>query len=183
MINTSQNINLSYGYLWWLNGKASYHIPNYQVQIPGALSPHAPADMFSALGKNDQILDVVPSMNLVMIRMGDPFGLTLEIGTVVNDSIWVKLNDVFCNGTPVVDIFADKQMEVYPNPSTKTFTVSLPSGTFDLLISDTAGRKVYEQKNVIGKAEINCNGFYGGMYFLLATDGKDNYSRKIIVSK
>lgn len=24
---TSQNINLSYGYLWWLNGKASYHLP------------------------------------------------------------------------------------------------------------------------------------------------------------
>jgi len=25
--NTSQNINLAYGYLWWLNGKTSYHMP------------------------------------------------------------------------------------------------------------------------------------------------------------
>ena len=27
MINTSQNLNLSYGYLWWLNGKASFMLP------------------------------------------------------------------------------------------------------------------------------------------------------------
>ena len=69
--NTSQNINLSYGYLWWLNGKSSYHLPQNQLQFNGNLIPTAPADMFMALGKNDQKIYIVPSKKMVVIRMGD----------------------------------------------------------------------------------------------------------------
>lgn len=69
--NTSQNINLSYGYLWWLNGKSSYHLPQSQLQFNGNLIPTAPADMFMALGKNDQKIYIVPSKKMVVIRMGD----------------------------------------------------------------------------------------------------------------
>ena len=50
MINTSQDLNLSYGYLWWLNGKTSYHLPQTQLQFNGTLIPSAPADMYCALG-------------------------------------------------------------------------------------------------------------------------------------
>ncbi|MET0758836.1 MAG: serine hydrolase, partial [Flavobacterium sp.] len=48
--NTSQNINLGYGYLWWLNGKSSYHLPQSQYQFSGSIIPSAPNDMFMALG-------------------------------------------------------------------------------------------------------------------------------------
>ena len=50
--NTSQNINLGYGYLWWLNGKESYHLPQSQLQFNGSLIPSGPKDMYMALGKN-----------------------------------------------------------------------------------------------------------------------------------
>ncbi|MFY0483978.1 hypothetical protein ACI6PS_15385 [Flavobacterium sp. PLA-1-15] len=30
---TSQNINQAYGYLWWLNGKSSYHLPQTQFEF------------------------------------------------------------------------------------------------------------------------------------------------------
>ena len=69
--STSQNINLAYGYLWWLNGKTSYHLPQTQLQFNGTLIPSAPSDMYCALGKNDQKIYVVPSKKLVVIRMGD----------------------------------------------------------------------------------------------------------------
>ena len=69
--NTSQNINLSYGYLWWLNGKSSFRLPQSQVTFQGRIIPTAPADMFMALGKNDQKIYVVPSKKMVIIRMGD----------------------------------------------------------------------------------------------------------------
>ncbi|SHM59792.1 serine hydrolase domain-containing protein [Flavobacterium chilense] len=68
---TSQNINLGYGYLWWLNGKSSYHLPQSQLTFQGSIIPTAPNDMFMALGKNDQKIYVVPSKNMVIIRMGD----------------------------------------------------------------------------------------------------------------
>ncbi|SHH37403.1 serine hydrolase domain-containing protein [Flavobacterium defluvii] len=69
--NTSQNINLGYGYLWWLNGKSSYHLPQSQLTFQGSVIPTGPNDMFMALGKNDQKIYVVPSKNMVVIRMGD----------------------------------------------------------------------------------------------------------------
>ena len=69
--NTSQNINLAYGYLWWLNGKSSFRLPQSQVTFQGSIIPTAPADMFMALGKNDQKIYVVPSKKMVIIRMGD----------------------------------------------------------------------------------------------------------------
>ena len=52
--STSQNINLGYGYLWWLNGKANYHLPQTQFQFSGSIIPEGSNDMFMALGKNDQ---------------------------------------------------------------------------------------------------------------------------------
>lgn len=69
--NTSQSINLGYGYLWWLNGKSSYHLPQTQFPFSGSIIPTAPNDMYMALGKNDQKIYVVPSKKMVIIRMGD----------------------------------------------------------------------------------------------------------------
>lgn len=69
--NTSQNINLGYGYLWWLNGKSSYHLPQSQLQFNGSLIPTAPSDMYMALGKNDQKIYIIPSKKMGVIRMGD----------------------------------------------------------------------------------------------------------------
>lgn len=89
---TSQDLNEAYGYLWWLNGKATYHLPQTQIEFPGELIPNAPQDMYAALGKNDQKIYIVPSKNLVFIRMGDAadaegFGLT----TFDND-LWEQIN-------------------------------------------------------------------------------------------
>lgn len=70
-ISTSQNINPSYGYLWWLNGKASAMIPGGQTVYPGTLVPNAPADMYAAMGASDQRIYVIPSKKMVVVRMGD----------------------------------------------------------------------------------------------------------------
>jgi CubicO group peptidase (beta-lactamase class C family) len=67
----SQDLNLSYGYLWWLNGQASHLLPG-QVQAPtsGPLIPTAPTDLVAALGKDDQKLYVSRELNLVVARLG-----------------------------------------------------------------------------------------------------------------
>lgn len=90
--NTSQNINQSYGYLWWLNGKSSYRLPQSQFQFDGKLIPNAPNDMYAALGKDDQKLYVVPSKKLVIIRMGDTGdGENFALSSFDND-LWGKIN-------------------------------------------------------------------------------------------
>lgn len=91
-VNTSQNINLSYGYLWWLNGNASYRLPQTQMEFNGPLITEAPSDMYAALGKNDQKIYIVPSKNLVVIRMGQSANeVSFGLSTFDND-LWVKIN-------------------------------------------------------------------------------------------
>lgn len=91
---TSQSINQAYGYLWWLNGKTSYHMPQSQLQIPGTLIPTAPSDMYCALGKNDQKIYVVPSKKLVIIRMGDAADGSNFALSDFDEVLWQKISAV-----------------------------------------------------------------------------------------
>lgn len=93
MVNTSQDINKSYGYLWWLNGKSSYRLPGLQLNIPGKLTANAPDDMYSGLGKNGQFLNIVPSQNLIVIRMGNNPDNSL-VPAKYQDDIWEKLSAI-----------------------------------------------------------------------------------------
>jgi CubicO group peptidase (beta-lactamase class C family) len=68
---TSQNINQSYGYLWWLNGKSSFRLPQTQINFNGSLITTGPSDMYMALGKNDQKIYIIPSKKMVVVRMGN----------------------------------------------------------------------------------------------------------------
>lgn len=94
MTTPSQNINKSYGYLWWLNGKESYHMPALQTEFKGALISNAPADMYMALGKNDQKIYVIPSKNMVVIRMGDSANNKNFALSGFDNELWQKINGV-----------------------------------------------------------------------------------------
>jgi hypothetical protein len=96
MTTASQNFNRSYGYLTWLNGKPSYMVPGSQVVLNGNLSPNAPADMFAAMGKNGQLINVVPSKRIVVIRMGDVPDTSL-VPFLFQDDLWKKLNAIIIN--------------------------------------------------------------------------------------
>ena len=91
MTNTSQNLNNSYGYLWWLNGKSSFMVPGATLVIPGMLNPAAPSDMISALGKGDKKIYVIPSKDLVVIRHGDDTGDAVLGPSSFDNTFWTKL--------------------------------------------------------------------------------------------
>lgn len=90
--NTSQNINEAYGYMWWLNGKSSYHLPASQLEFPGKLIPNAPDDMYAALGKNDQKIYVIPSKELVIVRMGEAADEDNFALSNFDNDLWSKIN-------------------------------------------------------------------------------------------
>lgn len=93
MINTSQNLNDSYGYLWWLNGKSTFMVPGLQSRFPGSVIPNAPADMYCGLGKDGQYVCVIPSRNLVLVRMGSSPDQALVPFMFLND-IWGVLTNI-----------------------------------------------------------------------------------------
>ena len=94
MISTSQNENPAYGLLWWLNKEGP------KVQGSGRFSadfytPNAPAQMFSAVGLNGQIINVVPEIDLVVVRFGE---LDNTNEKALNDAIWKYLKAVLPGG-------------------------------------------------------------------------------------
>ncbi|TJY36326.1 serine hydrolase domain-containing protein [Pontimicrobium aquaticum] len=92
MTNTSQNLNKSYGYLWWLNGKSSYRLPGSEVEYQGTLIPNAPSDLIAGLGKNDQKLYIVPSKGLVIVRLGDNANNSVFGSSSFDNQLWEKIN-------------------------------------------------------------------------------------------
>lgn len=94
--STSQTINPSYGYLWWLNGKSQYMLPSTQTIFPGMLIPNAPADLYAAMGAEDQRIYVVPSKKMVIIRMGrasDPNNPNFALSGF-DQALWERINAV-----------------------------------------------------------------------------------------
>ncbi|MEM8524778.1 MAG: serine hydrolase [Bacteroidota bacterium] len=90
MVNSSQNLNPAYGYLWWLNGKSSYISTGSPNSVDGTLYPNAPADMYSAIGLDGQHISVVPSKGWVMVRQGD-FSANGRVDFDLLDEIWKRI--------------------------------------------------------------------------------------------
>ena len=93
LYSSSQDLNNSYGYLTWLNGKSSYMVPQSQMVFPISLIPQAPSDMYQAMGKNSQFLMIIPSQNMVVVRMGGAPG-DLSVPFLLIRDIWDRLGPV-----------------------------------------------------------------------------------------
>ena len=194
MTSTSQQLNPSYGYLWWLNGKSSYKIPQTQLNFPGPLNPSAPSDMFAALGKNGQFIDVVPSQNLVFIRMGEAPDNSL-VPFMMNDQIWQRLNLIIPRADPT-GVAAEAEIpdrivlqQNYPNPFNPATTIryALPSSGYVLLtVHDLLGREIarlVDGQVTQGEHRVEWNAAHlsSGMYFCRLRSGDHIATRSMMV--
>ena len=96
-ITATQELNPSYGYMWWLNGKTAYRVPGSQEVFAGSLVPNAPEDMYAAMGANEQRIYVVPSKDLVIVRQGDAANPAISTFAVsgFDNQLWEQLNQLF----------------------------------------------------------------------------------------
>ena len=93
MTTSSQSLNPSYGYCNWLNGKPSIIFPGLPTSFNVPLSINAPSDLFAAMGKNGQFIDVVPGRKIVVIRMGEAPDNSL-VPITFHDDMWIKINAI-----------------------------------------------------------------------------------------
>jgi hypothetical protein len=85
MLTPSQPLNPSYGLLWWLNGQPRFQLAGATASQSGSLIPAAPADLVAAQGALDRKCYVVPSLGLVVTRLGD------QTGEAFNNEFWKLL--------------------------------------------------------------------------------------------
>jgi CubicO group peptidase (beta-lactamase class C family) len=177
MVNTSQNLNKSYGYLWWLNGKPSFMVPTSQIVFPGSYAPDAPADMFAGLGRNSQIVSIAPSRGLVVIRMGDvPSSPDSGVPFLFCNQIWQKINELDC--TLEINNQELKKIVIGPNPATNTISISnIESEKYSVEIFDMIGNSILKVSN---QSTIDISLLASGIYLVNVRQGNQSQTQKFI---
>ena len=174
MITPSQNLNNSYGYLWWLNGQSSYMIPQAQIVIPGMMFPNAPSDVYAAIGRDGQFLNVSPSEGLVFIRMGNAPDNSL-VPFLLNDQIWEKLNYVLC--TPVAE---ESDENFWLNQTATSVRINWPGKGFTCEVYDSKGNKIISHQSRVSE-EISTNHLASGLYVIRCLSGDAVEVRKFVI--
>lgn len=167
MTNTSQMLNQSYGYLWWLNGKPSYMLPSTQILFPGFLNPHAPADMIAALGKDGQFLNVIPSQNMVWVRMGEAPD-SLPVPYLMNDVIWQYINDLNCSSGLIEMDEKVPSIQIFPNPISSELNLTSDETISMIEIINLQGQTVTTETVQSKSVKIQNLTLPGGFYFVRA---------------
>ncbi len=187
MTNTSQNFNLSYGYLWWLNGKASSMVPFLQTVFPTKLIPNAPNDMFCALGKNDQKIYVIPSTKMVIVRVGESAFDAAAISAY--DTLLWHYIQLLNNGCTITSNHLKQQLEhkitLYPNPTKSSFNIRADiDEPLSVSIYNLQGQVIFEQKNSINANEFDVSTYEKGIYFVRVYNEKGiSEMLKLMVTK
>ncbi len=176
MTTTSQSLNKSYGYLWWLNGKDSFLVPQSQFEFQGSLMPNGPNDLITALGLNGQFINVVPSQGLVWIRMGEAPGNDL-VPFMLNDAIWEYINDFECNPLNTMN---NKSVDftVFPNPFNDELTIKLNGDykNYSYSLVNTLGETVSTGELT---EKLNFRHLDSGIYYLTILHKKDGGFEKV----
>lgn len=168
MLSPSQTLNSSYGYLWWLNGQDNYMLPIDRRVYAGWLAPDAPADLYAAMGKNAQILDVVPSQNLVVVRMGKAPSEDF-VPVSFHNEMWQYISAVISPTTHTPKVHSDR-IRLFPNPAKDQITIQSEVAIQKLLLRDLLG-------NIVQKShteQLDLGQLPEGMYVLTIhlNDGK-----------
>lgn len=179
MTNTSQNLNLAYGYLWWLNGKSSLMAPGYQLIIPGTLMSNAPSDMYCALGKNDQKIYVAPSSNMVVVRQGNTAGGFNLAASAFDNVLWDYIHKLDCSVNAIND--HDKlAFKIYPNPVNEILTIENSHLNInEITIYDVLGNSIYSSNTLTKTSSLTLDfsRYSTGIYFIEIVDNNKNNIR------
>jgi len=177
-VSTSQSLNPSYGYLWWLNGQDSYRLPSSQINFPGSIAPSAPDDAFGALGKNGQILTVIPSRNEVWVRIGErPDGVGRLVANVLFDEISEALENARCTSSTSVQLSPKPTFRILTNPVRDQLQLASSEDLVRIEIIDATGRRLQTIKTYKGNP-IDVTSLSKGSYTVIGwhANGKGSAS-------
>lgn len=176
MTHSSQALNPSYGYLTWLNGQSSFQLPGIQYNFSGSALPSAPSDVFAALGKNGQWINISPSSGIMVIRMGQNDGMSL-VPIMYCDTVWQYINRLNCSLS--IQNESIENLYLAPNPTTngKVQVINWNSST-RVTLKNSIGQLV---ETSIEDGIISTERLESGIYFVTVNGEFERKTMKLVV--
>jgi quinoprotein glucose dehydrogenase len=196
--DTSQDLNKRYGFLWWNNSTDVY--------------PGVPSDAFSAMGKFDNDMLIVPSLDLIVIRqvgddsaakrqlkIGELFALAVSAVTDVSPSLKVRETASNVEVTRAFPNLRINRAILLTHAGDGTNRVFIPSqlGTINVLPNDPAVEEPKEflniESRVVYEDKENEKGLLGmafhpkyrdnGQFFLYYTPTNTSKPHTVVLSR
>jgi hypothetical protein len=153
-------------------------LPSVQFVFPGMIIPNAPADMYMALGKNDQKIHVVPSKNWVVVRLGDSADES-PVPVVFDSQLWTHLNDMTC--VTETDESLSSSVSVRLNHTAQTIEVVWPhSGAWSVELLSIDGKIWQRQAGVSAGAVLQMPSVPGVYVLQCWADGKQSVIKFVL---
>ena len=177
MITPSQNLNKSYGYLWWLNGQDSYITTGAPTLINQTIAPNAPMDVYTAAGLRGQFISISPSNGLVVVRQGlSPTSDYTEFE--MHDQIWKHIMNLNCNATSIQTANKELNVSVSPNPTKDILTINGLNSEDKVIVKvfSIDGVLVAETQSI----NLSLQGLEAGVYLINITQDELNRTFKVL---
>lgn len=194
MLKPSQSLNPSYGYLWWLNGQESYIAPDSPESFDEAMAPNAPADLVLAAGSQGQFISIVPSEDLILIRVGNSSDSSLAPISFHNE-IWKRMQKIRGVSTAVrEDSFEPVKFSLhqnYPNPFNPVTRIEYSiqdGGNVSLKVFNTLGQEVATLVDSYKRAgshyvSFDASSLKTGVYFYSLSSSQVTSTKKMLLLK
>lgn len=159
--------------------------------IPGAFSmanigPNTNGSQFFINLITNSHLD---SLHTVFGMVTSGFNIVQNIGKVPTGAANKPITDVVIDSirltkfpAQIKNIVQDKTVEVYPNPNNGIFSIDVPAGKTELVVTNINGQVVYStETEQAGKLSIDMSTQPKGVYLLQLTNGETTMTEKVVV--
>ncbi len=179
MITSSQSLNEAYGLLWWLNNTNTFMLPQINFTFNGKPMPDAPSNLYSAMGKNGQIINVYPDEKMVVVRVGDaPTNEIFFVPNAYNNEICKYMSYIACTVQSDENI-ESKENWVSPNPVEQFLYIENQGENCKVNIYNLSGQLVLSSNWM---PALDVSSLTSGVY-ILEKQTKSNTARERIVVK
>lgn len=194
MLKPSQSLNPSYGYLWWLNGQESYIAPDSPESFVGAMAPDAPEDLVLAAGSQGQFISIVPSEDLILIRIGNSTDSSLAPINFHNE-IWKRMQKIrgvsITIGEEAFEPIKFSLQQNYPNPFNPVTRIAYSiqdGGNISLKVFNILGQEVATLVDSYKSAgaytiSFDASTLTSGVYFYTLSSSQATSTKKMLLLK
>jgi hypothetical protein len=136
--------------------------------------------MIAAIGSGGQFLNVVPSQNLVWLRMGDEPSIA-NVPFLLNDAIWEYVNELTCTTSDIKEQTMSRGLELFPNPTTDEFHIRSEKPMLNYHLYSLEGKLILSQHlSNQHDADVKIPELKSGSYFLRVKTPEGEFIQKLI---